>query len=190
MSAMARTITYRFSGKVDAKETSIDHFHYQYHNTVTSRSSGVLRDVQVALLRLQGRRHIPATVTTNVCIKAAYNVIKTTKEGMSNQELLKELWATSWTRPQLQNYLDTVTRLWVITPAESVVESMARVTKEVFGLHRWLKHEAAATELMVRWNGPDATNANDPLDYVQQRHRFNFRRSQLKTSVVVVGIVI
>ena len=51
------------------------------------------------------------------------------------------------------------------------VESMARVTKEVFGLHRWLKHEAAANELMVRWNGPDATNDNDPMDYVQQRHR-------------------
>ena len=60
---------------------------------------------------------------------------------------------------------------------------MARVSKEVFGLHRWLKHEAAATELMVRWNGPDATNANDPMDYrviINKCPKVNNSRANIK----------
>ena len=67
---------------------------------------------------------------------------------------------------------------------------MASVIKEVFGVHRRLKHEAAATELIVRWNGPDMAHAKDLIEAVQQRHRFNFCRGQIPIAGAVEGTVI
>ena len=148
-----------------------------------SKSSSVLRDVDVALRRLQNGRIIPDTTVPNMSIKAAYEAIKATKEGLSNQQLLKELWARARTEPRLQPYLDTVVRLWLIVPAESVVESMASVAKEVFGLHRRLKHESAAVELIVRWNGPEIPDADDLIGHVHATNHFNFRRKHIGKQV-------
>lgn len=155
-----------------------------------SKSSGVLRDVEVSLRRLESQRIIPTAGLSNACLRQTYEFIHKTKEGLSNQQLYKKLWAAARTETILQPYLDTVTRLWLISPAESVVESMASVAKEVFGLHRRLTHEAAATELIVRWNGPPIAAAADLVEYVQRKNRFNFSRSQIRISSAVEGTVI
>ena len=155
-----------------------------------SPSSGILRDVDAALRRLERRRIIPATCVTNACLKAAYTAIHRTRDGLSNQQLYKELWTAAQSDSLLKTYMEVVTRLWLISPAESVVESMASVVKEVFGVHRRLSHEAAATELLVRWNGPDIANTEPLINMVQKKNRFNFCRSGFGIGVAVEGTVI
>ena len=112
-----------------------------------SRSSGVLRSVDVAIRRLMARHIIPEGVPP-ATLKLAYDTIHETNEGLTNQELFKELCNAAKSKPELQAYTALVTRLWLISPAESVVESMASIVKEVFGVHRQLLHENAAKELI------------------------------------------
>ena len=114
-----------------------------------SKSSGILRTVETALRRLENGHIMPTTGISNACLKAAYDAIQRTKERLSNQQLYTELWTAAQTAPLLRPYVDTVTRLWLISPAECVVESMASIVKEVLGVHRRLSHAAAATELTV-----------------------------------------
>ena len=60
-----------------------------------SKSSGI-HTVDVALRRLGKRRIIPTTGISNACLKAAYNAIQRTKDGLPNQQLFKELWSVAW----------------------------------------------------------------------------------------------
>ena len=71
------------------------------------------------------------------------------------QQLLKLLWNQREQKPLLRAYIDLVKRLWLIYPAESVVESMSSILKEVFGTHRNMKHENAAQELAI-WGASSA----------------------------------
>lgn len=154
-----------------------------------SRSSGVLRSVDVAIRRLVARHIIPEGVPP-ATLKLAYDTIHATNEGLTNQELFKELCNATKSKPELQAYTALVTRLWLISPAESVVESMASIVKEVFGVHRQLLHENAAKELIVRWNGPDMCSADGFIREVQRRHKFNFMRSSLTIAATAEGTVI
>ena len=56
-----------------------------------SKSSGILRTVDVALRRLEESRLIPTTGLSNACLKASYDAIQRTEEGPTNQQLFKEL---------------------------------------------------------------------------------------------------
>ena len=154
-----------------------------------SRSSGVLRFVDGAIQRLVATRIIPAGVPP-ASLRLAYQAIQETREGLTNQELFKELWKASKTQPELQPFLSLVSRLWLISPAESVVESMGSAVKEVFGAHRQLLHENAAKELIVRWNGPDMCSADGLILEVQRRHKFNFTRSAISITAATEGTVL
>lgn len=97
-------------------------------------------------------------------------------ESHCNQHLLKSLWALSRENSSMRPYLDLVVRLWLISPPESVVESMASVIQTVFDTNRDLDHSSAAVELSIRWNGPSEAEAGPLLRAVQKRNRHKFRR--------------
>ena len=154
-----------------------------------SRSSLVLRSVDSAIHRLVTNRIVPEGVPP-AALRLAYQAIQETEEGLTNQELFKELWKQSKAQPELQPFLSLVSRLWLISPAESVVESVSSVVKDVFGEHRRLLHENAAKELMVRWNGPDLCSADGLILEVQRRNKFNFTRSAISISAATEGTVL
>ena len=154
-----------------------------------SPSSGILKEVDTAQRRLLARRIIPECITP-ASLRVGYQAIKATEEDLPNARLYQELWKATKEMPELKPYFHLVTRLWLCSPSESVVESMASVAKEVFGLHRRLKHESAAKELMVRWNGPELCSAEWLLGEVQRRFGFNFTRSGTSIAGAVEGTVI
>ena len=87
-----------------------------------------------------------------------------------------------------QPFVQTVIRVWLLPPAESVVESMASVLK-VFSMHRQLKHENAAQELMIRWNGSEPDGAEGLIKAVQRENRFQFVRRQNNVKDMLTGEV-
>ena len=111
-------------------------------------------DVSKASERLTRSGLIPAACPLE-SIRAVYDELRSDKcKAMcTNQELLKHLLLLK--APMMKPYLDLVVRVWLSSPPESVVESMASAVKEVFGVHRQLSHANAAMELVIRWNGPD-----------------------------------
>lgn len=128
----------------------------------SAQFSSVIVDVERATVRLERRKIIPVSVPI-ASVRAAYDVLQAPAcADKNNQQLLQQLFLARQNTPLIQAYLDVTVRLWLISPAESVVESMASVVKEVFGMHRNLDHEHAAQELVIRWNGPDMCVA-DPL---------------------------
>ena len=96
-----------------------------------SGSSDILQTVEAALRRLEERRVIPASGVTAACLGAAYATLRRTKKGLSNQELFQQLWTAADTKPALRPYVDTVTRLWLISPADGVVQAMQAVATEI-----------------------------------------------------------
>lgn len=154
-----------------------------------SPTSGILKDVDAAQRRLLARRIIPECVAPG-SLRVAYEAIKATEDGLSNPRLYQELWKAAAQKPELKPFVALVTRLWLCSPTESVVESMASVAKEVFGAHRQLSHENAAKELVVRWNGPDTCSADWLVTEVQRRHKYNFTRSATSIMAAVEGTVI
>ena len=141
-------------------------------------SSGIVNEIGKALERLQRERIIPKEDMPWDSIRATYAKLRMTGPG-SNRKLLKILWSDGDQR--LRAYLVIVVRLWLISPAESVVESMASVVKAVFGTHtaRGLSHESAASELIVRWNGPKPAQADWLIEAVLKKypHLDNFVRA-------------
>ena len=71
-----------------------------------SRSSGVLRSVDVAIRRLVARHIIPEGVPP-ATLKLAYDTIHATNEGLTSQELFKELCNATKSKPNSR-----LTRLW------------------------------------------------------------------------------
>ena len=102
---------------------------------------------------------------------AAYSKLRMTKPG-SNQKLLKTLWSDGDQR--LSAYLVIVVRLWLLSPAESVVESMASAVKVVFGIQqaRGLSHESAENDLIIQWNGPNVPHADWLIKAVLKKNMF------------------
>ena len=80
--------------------------------------------------------------------------------------------------------------LWLISPTETVVESMASTIQEVFGAHRQLDHSNAARELVIRWNGPEPCWADSLIGAVQRQANFNFIRHKTGPHQTVNGVVI
>ena len=118
--------------------------------------------------RLAAGKLVPrSSVPSEVDIRAALTVLRGHPSSTS-----QELWKLLVSREHQHNlhvraFADFVTRLWLLSPPESVVESMASVIGDVFGDHRQLNHENAAQELVVRWNGPTMCRADRLLKSVQ-----------------------
>ena len=143
----------RLAGRMDAVRAASDLSAIQ-----ASPSSSVIGTVLVAVSRLHTGGLIPSTVPQD-SVRAAYDTLK--KLSPANSKVLfKELWSASRTESRLRPFVDLVVRLWLISPTESVVESMASVVKDLFGANRILDHENAVQELIVRWNGPDLAHAD------------------------------
>ena len=120
-----------------------------------------------------------------------YEAIHALAGDMDNPEMLRALWKMAADgQPELWPFLHLVVRLWLISPSESVVESMAGIVKVVFGPHRRLLHENAAKELIIRWNGPELCSADGLVNRVQQKYRFNFSRSSVSIAAATEGTVI
>ena len=132
-----------------------------------SSSASLVRE---AANKLAAGRLIPrSAVPSAVDIRAALTLLRR-QRAWTNQQL----WKLLVSREHRQNlhvkaFADLVTRLWLLSPPESVVESMASIIGEVFGEHRQLNHENAAQELVVRWNGPSLCRADHLLKSVQQK---------------------
>ena len=154
-----------------------------------SRTSGIAVEVERALQRLKRRRLIPHVVTGE-CVKAAYQALQNSPPSLSNQELFKFLWEKAKQQSSLTPYVDMVTRLWLLCPAESVVESMGSTVKAVFGVHRQLQHENATKELIVRWNGPDPSHSDCVTQEALKRGGFDFVRSRVSIASALHGTVI
>ena len=145
-----------------------------------------------AIKRLVGVKLIPATTEVSQNgLREAYDALHAERYATGdNRALLKEMWQDAKQKPSLKPFLELVIRLWLIAPAESVVESMGSVLKEVFGTHRQLKHENASKELVVRWNGPDLCSAGPLVKAVQDKYRFNFVRRSINVKQAFEGTVI
>ncbi|XP_043200760.1 uncharacterized protein LOC122371027 [Amphibalanus amphitrite] len=117
--------------------------------------------------RLVRRKLIPVdTVPTEGEIRSVLPLLRRHREE-TNQQLWKMLnrHADDHSARALTNL---VTRIWLLSPPESVVESMGSVIAEVFGEHRQLEHGNAAKELIVRWNGPSLCRADRLLSRVHR----------------------
>ena len=127
-------------------------------------------DMAKASERLQRSGLIPCSVSMQ-SIRATFDELHSERcrKFSTNQELLKHLMLTdvAATKP----YVDLVVRLWLLSPTESVVESMASAVKEVFGMHRNLAHHNAAKELVIRWNGPELCSADELVGAVVAKMR-------------------
>ncbi|KAF0298367.1 hypothetical protein FJT64_004229 [Amphibalanus amphitrite] len=143
------------------------------------------RQVHEASMRLAGRKLVPlSSVPTARQIEAGIVLLRGHK-ARTSPELWKVLVDRRGGDPEARNYGNLVTRLWLVNPPESVVESMASVIGEVFGEHRQLDHTNAAAELIVRWNGPALSNAGRLIRSVQQRLSANntFRCTRRTVSI-------
>ena len=145
-----------------------------------SSSSSSVKEVGKALRALQLASVISTAPIPWESICATLQELKGMHPG-TNQRLFKDLCHRKDGR--LAPYLDLVTRLWLISPAESVVESMASVVKSVFGVSssRVLNHSNAAKELIVGWNGPSVPQADWVIATVLRKypHLDNFVRATL-----------
>ena len=116
----------------------------------------------------EGKLVPPSAVPSEMDIRAGLTLLRDHRTSTS-----QELWKLLVRPDNRQNlhikaFADFVTRLWLLTPPESVVESMASVIGDVFGDHRQLDHCNAAQELVVRWNGPSVCRADRLLKRVQR----------------------
>ena len=103
---------------------------------------------------------------------------KSNSQEYSNQELYGALWRQAVDTPALRGYLDLVTRIWLLSPPESVVESMGSVISDIFGEHRQLSHLSAEEELQIRWNGPSPHHAEPLISAHQKAFPRNFQTSR------------
>lgn len=161
-----------------------------------SPSSGVVGDMIASVARLRSDGLIPEIGSVDRMrdsMVAAYKVIRAERgkrSNLSNPDLFKILWRCA--DQDVRPYVLLVIRLWLMSPCESVVESMGSVVKEVFGEHRNLKHANAARELVVRWNGPEFASADGLIQTVvrSRRENFNFVRKQTQPKINEEGSVL
>ena len=124
------------------------------------------------------RQHLipPAAAVTKEAVIAAWRCVRRYPEE-DTRGLYTKLRAEATGKPMLRAYVDLVTRIWLICPMESVVESMASVIADIFGDHRQLDHENATKELQIRWNGPAPERADPLVDLLQRRCSYRFERT-------------
>ena len=148
-----------------------------------------LKSVHRSIKSLVEQRFIPQSANVDMgSLTAVYKALRASS-GSTNQELFKFLHKGAKDQTVLKPYLDLITRLWLLCPPESVVESMASVVEDVFGQHRQLNHENAELELMIRWNGPDVHHADDLLSAVQKSYTNTFVRKTESITTSLAGSV-
>lgn len=134
--------------------------------------------VRNAATELAGLGIIPeSAVVSCLSVRAAYDAVREMPGELSNAELFRRLSKVAGEKPAVRNYVNLVSRVWLLAAPESVVESMGNVVQDVFGHHRQLSHENAARELFIRWNGPDVTSSDPLLERVQARYKNKFVRT-------------
>ena len=142
--------------------------------------------------RLESRRIIPqSSIGVESSVRVAYDILRSemcTRGG--NQDLLKMLWKKQDDIPELRPFVRLVIRLWLISPPESVVESMGSVIQEVFGAHRQLDHSNAAKELLIRWNGPELCRSDLLVKGAQRKCGLNFLKRSHGIAKAMEGTVI
>ena len=132
--------------------------------------------VETAAESLVARKLIPHSAkVSRTDILAAWRFLSRHPDADS-KDLYKLLAKEAENDEQLAPYLALVTRAWLIGPVESVVESMASVLGDVYGTHRQLEHDSGEDELIIRWNGPELSQASSLLEFLQQREHFKFKR--------------
>ena len=145
-----------------------------------------------AIHRLVARGLVPKSCSVSrETVLAAHTLLQEPhRTAKCNQQLLKLLYENCGSDGKLRSYVDLVVRLWLISPTETVVESMASAIQEVFGVHRQLDHSNAARELVIRWNGPEPCRADGLIGAVQRWANFNFIRHKTGPHETVNGVVI
>ena len=123
-------------------------------------------------------------------ILAAWRCLRELPNNCPDKKLFLGLVRESKTNADIKPFLDLVIRTWLISPAESVVESMGSVIEDIYGDHRQLTHDNAAKELVIRWNGPAVNKADDLISAVQARYHNNFLRKSVSIRRDFEGTVI
>ena len=119
--------------------------------------------VRSAVERLRHQKLIPESADApGKSLVAAWRYLRELPDDCSDKKMYNELVKESRVNPELRPYVDLVTRVWLLAPSESIVESMGSVIEDIYGDHRQLSHENAARELAICWNGP-AVNKADGL---------------------------
>ena len=157
-----------------------------------SKTESKIRIMKEAASRLVALRIVPASCDVpEASIGAAYRVLHEERCATgTQQQLLKVLWRESEDKSNIRLFVNIVIRLWLVSPTESVVESMGSVVQEVFGVHRQLDHANAAKELIVRWNGPAVNKADDLIRVVQRKQAYKFTRRTDSIKRALDGTVI
>lgn len=137
-----------------------------------------LNSIKASIDRLVQVKLAPKSAAVDMAsLSAAWDFLRLQPGGLSNQDLMSMLAKQAEEQAALRPFYRFACRMWLISPPESVVESMGSVIDDVFGCHRQLDHANADMELQVRWNGPSAFNAGPIIDAVQARRGFRFRRA-------------
>ena len=129
-----------------------------------------LRLVKDSVDKLIAMNMVPRSAAVGMpSVRAAWEYIRKQEERLGNKELLALLSEEVKAQPIAAPFYDFVVRCWLISPPESVVESMASTAQNVFDTHRQLQHANAAHELQIRWNGPSVFSADGVLEACQAR---------------------
>lgn len=166
-------------------------------NLVEVRMSLLPLHTQVSLIGEAARRLVRAKLIPSSAVPPEWSLLEALqllrsdrfRAEKSNQALLKSLWREARNNPALKPFINLVIRTWLLCPAESVVESMGSVLKEVFSYKRQLKHENAAKELIIRWNGPAIGAADRLIHDVQRSHKFDFVRRDARVNTMVGAVI-
>lgn len=147
--------------------------------------------VRSAVESLIRRKLIPKSADVPVrSIVAAWRYLRELPDNCPDKKLFKGLVMGSQENGHIKPYVDLVTRVWLLAPAESVVESMGSVIEDIYGDHRQLAHQNAAKELEIRWNGPAVNKADALITAVQARFHNNFTRKASDIRRDIQGTVI
>ena len=146
-------------------------------------------DMTRASQRLRRSGLIPSAFSME-SIRATYDELHSDvcKNFKTNQKLLKHLLLSKNT--VIKPYVNLVVRIWLLSPPESVVESMASAVKEVFGVHRNLTHANAAMECVIRWNGPELCAADQLIDAVVANVQQRSHASRGAAPGILTGMVL
>lgn len=143
-----------------------------------ARHARCLVHIREAAVELADHGIIPqSAVVSCKDVQAAFNAVRDMPAGLSNAEYFRRLSNKAKENAVIKRYVELVNRVWLLAAPESVVESMGNVVQDVFGHHRGLRHDHAALELFIRWNGPDIMASDPLLDEVQKTYKNKFVRT-------------
>ena len=156
-------------------------------------SSSLPERVQVSQVRLACKALSAAKLVPASAVPPEWSVTEgvrlLTAGPATNEALMKALWLSARDNAALRPYVDMVACCWLLCPAESGAESMGSVLKDVFAPKRQLRHENAAKELLIRWNGPAVGHVEGLVKEAQRANRFHFTR-QGQRHKSILGLVI